>query len=150
MTIKQLLRNWKFAAIGLVVGVFICTAHADVVVVVSSKSTLTGLSNNRVEELFLGRESTFPNGEIAIPVDQSEHSPVRDFFYLKITGRTLPQMKSFWAKLIFTGQGYPPKEIGDDLAVRRAIANDPHLIGYIDDRMLDPSVKVVLTLRQGL
>jgi hypothetical protein len=62
------------------------------------------------------------------------------------TGRDLPQIKAVWSRLTFTGQGRPPKELADAVAVKKAVAADPRAIGYIDKADLDASVTVVLTL----
>ena len=61
-----------------------------------------------------------------------------------MTGKTPALLKAHWSKLVFTGRGQPPRELQDSAAVRRAVADDPGLIGYIDREALDPSVRQVL------
>jgi hypothetical protein len=46
--------------------------------------------------------------------------------------------------MIFTGRGQPPKEAPNSAAVRKLVADNPALIGYIDRSALDASVKPVL------
>ena len=120
--------------------------QADVVVIVSAHSTVSNLSNDQVSDLFLGRVAFFPNGANAVPVDQAEGSATRNQFYQKTIGKAAPQMKAYWARMIFTGRGQPPVEAGDDEAVKRTVANHPNLVGYIDKSALDATVKPVLTL----
>lgn len=122
-------------------------ARAELVVIVSASNPVKAMSYEQAADLFLGKAAEFPNGARAFPLDQSEGSPLRDAFYLKTSGKAPAQMKAHWARMLFTGRGQPPVESGDSAAIRRLVADNPTLIGYIDRGALDPSVHVVLTLR---
>ncbi|WEF35088.1 hypothetical protein [Pseudoduganella chitinolytica] len=56
-------------------------------------------------------------------------------------------MKAYWTKMIFTGRGQPPREAPNSAAVRRLVADNPGMIGYIERAALDPSVRPVLVLK---
>jgi ABC-type phosphate transport system substrate-binding protein len=116
---------------------------ADVVPVVSAKSEITTLTKVQLADIFLGRVSRFPNGVQAVPVDQSEDAPARVLFYAHLAGRSGAQMKAYWAKIIFTGRGQPPQEIHGNAELKRRIAQDPAAIGYIDDSLVDETIRVV-------
>ncbi|VVC83297.1 phosphate ABC transporter substrate-binding protein [Sideroxydans sp. CL21] len=120
------------------------SAQAEVVVVVSSKSSVTSLTAEQTAKIFLGKVVTFPNEHAAFPIDQPEGSAVRDEFYSKVTHKNSSQLTAYWAKIIFTGEGRPPQLIAGDMAVRKAIANNPNAIGYIDKSAVNHSVRVVL------
>lgn len=120
------------------------SAHADVVVVVSSKSPVKSLTAEQTAKIFLGKVVTFPNDQTAIPIDQPEGSTIRDEFYSKVAHKNSSQLTAYWAKVIFTGDGRPPKLIAGDVAVRKAIANNPNAVGYIDKSAVNRSVRVVL------
>jgi ABC-type phosphate transport system substrate-binding protein len=122
-------------------------ARAELVVIVSSKNPLKAISAEQVANLFLGKAAEFPGGARAVPLDQSEGSPLRDAFYQKTSGMAPVQMKTYWARMLFTGRGQPPVESGDSGAIRRLVADNPDLVGYIDRSALDSSVHAVLTLR---
>lgn len=128
---------------------FVENAYADVVVIVSAKSVVAHLSAEQVGRIFLGKVNTFPNGGNAAPVDQAAGAAIRDEFYAKVVRKSASQLTAYWAKMVFTGDGFPPKLLGGNAAVKQAIANDPDAIGYIDRSALDGSVKVVLD-PQGL
>jgi ABC-type phosphate transport system substrate-binding protein len=121
----------------------------DVVVIVSAKAPLVSLQQGQVADIFLGQLAFAPSAgkEIMNAVDQNVGSPVRDEFYSKVTGKTPQLVKAHWAKMIFTGRGQPPKEKPDNVAVRKLVAENPNLIGYIDKAALDASVKIVLEVR---
>ncbi len=137
-------RNSLKFALFLAVFTVAMNAYADVVVIVSSKSSVTSLTAEQVTKIFLGKVVTFPNGQAAVPIDQPEGSETRDDFYATVAHKNSSQLTAYWAKIIFTGDGRPPRLIAGDVAVRKTIANDPNAIGYIDKKALNRSVRVVL------
>jgi ABC-type phosphate transport system substrate-binding protein len=133
----------------IVIGLFLsfgsAEAVADVVAVVSAKNPVTTLSKNQVVDIFLGKANRFPDGREAVPIDQDEGSAAREEFYLKFADKSPAQIKAFWSKIIFTGRGQPPPEVSNDVEVKKFIAKHPDAIGYIDQKLVDESVKVILT-----
>lgn len=119
-------------------------AMADIVAVVSAKSPVSTLSKNQVVDIFLGKANRFPNGHQAVPVDQNEGSAAREEFYFKFAGKSPSQIKAFWSKIIFTGRGQPPQEVSNDIEVKKFIVEHPDAIGYIDQKLMDDSVKAIL------
>lgn len=111
-------------------------ARAEVVVIVSSKSTLAP-SVEQVCQSFLGKIKT------PVPITLSEKNATRDEFYSKSCNKDPAQVRSIWAKLIFTGSGTPPKEVENDKDMKKLVAADPLSIGYIDKKNLDASVKMI-------
>ena len=76
-----------------------------------------------------------------------ESSPVRDEFYSKATGKSAAQAKSYWAKLSFTGKGTPPREGAGSADIKKQVAENSGLIGYIEKSAVDASVKVLLSVQ---
>ncbi|CAH0258089.1 hypothetical protein SRABI118_03141 [Massilia sp. Bi118] len=120
---------------------------ADLVVIVSARSQVSALRPDQVAAIFLGQTARFPDGVEAVPLDLPLGSPLRNEFYLRVTSKTPALLKAHWSKMVFTGRGQPPAELLDSAAVRRRVAEDPELIGYIDRAALDPSVRPVLMVR---
>ena len=131
------------AAIGLALSLNCSASLADVVAVVSVKSPVTYLSKEQIADIFLCKTTLFPNGKLAIPIDQAEGSASRDEFYLKFTAKSYAQVKAYWSKLIFTGRGRPPKELLNDSEIKKQIAENPNEIGYIQRNMADSSVRIL-------
>lgn len=119
----------------------------DLVVVVSARSPIASLRVEQVAAIFLGQTPRFPNGAVATALDQPIGSNERDQFYLRVAGKTPALLKAHWSKMVFTGRGQPPRELAGSSAVRKAVADDPNLIGYIGREALDPSVRPVLLVR---
>ncbi len=121
-------------------------AAADLVVVVSARSPITALRAEQVADIFLSEATRFPDGGEVVALDLPIGSPLRDDFYLKVANRTPALMKAYWTKRIFTGRGQPPRELPNSQAVRKQVADNPSLIGYIERSALDASVRPVLVV----
>ena len=107
------------------------------VVVVSAKSPASSLTKEQSSDVFLGRTTSLT------PLDQPESSPLRDEFYSKVTGKSAAQAKSYWAKMSFTGKGTPPKEAQGSDDIKKLLATNPSLVGYIEKSAVDSNVKVI-------
>ena len=138
----QILRAGALAAVLLGAA---SLAHAEIVVVVSSKSGATALSADQASDIFLGKPSALPGGGQAVPIDQAEGA-TRDAFYQKALGKNAAQLKAYWSKQIFSGKGQPPKVAGDGAAVKALVASNPNMVGYIDKSAVDGTVKVLLSI----
>ena len=119
---------------------------AELVVIVSARSAVGPLRADQVADIFLGQVGRFPDGGEAIALDQSVGSPLRNEFYTKVTAKTPALVKAYWTKMIFTGRGQPPREAPNSWVIRKLVADNPTLIGYIDKSALDASVRPILTV----
>jgi ABC-type phosphate transport system substrate-binding protein len=116
---------------------------AELVVIVSAKSPVTALRPEQVADIFLAQSGRFPDGEPAVALDLPVGSPLRNEFYSAVAAKSPAMMKAYWTKMVFTGRGQPPRELASSAAVRRMVAENPAMIGYIDRAALDASVKAV-------
>ena len=137
----------KTPLIRLFGALLICLAsaalQADVVAVVSTKSSVITLSKSQVADIFLGKIGRYPNGTQAVPIDQEEGSTARTEFYTRYTSKSPAQMKAHWSKIIFTGRGKPPPSVANSIEARKLIAADSRAISYIDRSAVDSSVRVL-------
>jgi len=139
MTIKALIRN-VLISVSLIIAL---PAAAETAVIVSANNGNASIDADTISRIFLGKTSSFPDGSQAVPIDQNEGSAARNSFTDTVLGKNASQLKAYWSRLIFTGKGTPPKEAGDDAAVKALIAANPNMIGYVDASAVDGSVKVV-------
>jgi len=115
-------------------------ASAEIVVIVNKDNPASRMFSEQASQFFLGKSAMFT------PVDQAEGSKIRADFYQKVAEKDPAQVKAIWSKLVFTGKATPPKEYKSNAEVKKAVADDPKAIGYIDKSAVDDSVKVILTL----
>jgi hypothetical protein len=117
-------------------------AHAGAVVVVGASSLIQASSKSDVVKVFLGKKKSLP-GSVAIPIDQETGNSARTDFYGNTVKKTDAQLKSYWSRLIFTGKGQAPQVVGNDNDIKSMVANNPNLIGYIEESAVDGTVKVI-------
>jgi len=125
-------------ALALAAGVSSFASAGEIVVVMSPAAA--SLTKDQVANIYLGRSNDLK------PIDLPEANAAREAFYKKATDRDPAQVKAVWSRIVFTGQGQPPKEVADPAAVKKAVAADPKTVGYLDKSDVDASVKVVLSL----
>jgi ABC-type phosphate transport system substrate-binding protein len=118
----------------------------ELVIIVSADSQLQSLRADQVADIYLGQAVRLPDGEEAVALDQRVGSPLRDEFYSRVTGKTPSLVKAYWTKMVFTGRAQPPKEVAGSAGVRKLVADNPGMIGYVEKSALDPSVRAVLVL----
>ena len=141
MPIKKITRT---LALCLLFALSVTASASEIMVIVSASNQAGALRQDQVADIFLGQIGHFPDGTDVVALDQGIGSAIRDEFYLKVTSKTPPLLKAYWTKMIFTGRAQPPRELPDSIAVRKLVAANPNLIGYIDRSALDSSVKAVL------
>lgn len=144
MRIARIVQLGLFTVVG---GLWATTAYSEIVVIVSADSAVVALSVQQVSDIFLCKTGKFPDGEMVVPIDQADGSTIRREFYAKATGKSPELLKAYWSKVIFTGQGEPPREVADSEKIRNLVAKNPNYIGYIDKSAVDASVKMVFTVR---
>ena len=138
------LLNMHFCALSVLL-LFSSSGVAEILVVIGGENPSFSLSREQVSNIFLGKITELPNGSIAVPIDLSPASSMREEFYQTVTNHSAAQAKAIWAKLYFTGCGVMPREAPDSQAVKKILKSIPGSIGYIDRSALDDTVHVVYT-----
>ena len=131
---------------GLLTGMILSTSlcMAEVVVIVNPSNSAT-LSDEDISGIFLAKMKSFPNGGAAIPINQQPNADPTKVFNEKVVKKTDQQLKAYWSKLVFTGQGTPPKEVASDADVIQLVADNPNTIGYVNSATVTGNVKVIAT-----
>jgi ABC-type phosphate transport system substrate-binding protein len=124
----------------------ICS-QAEVKVVVHPNTTDTALSQSQAGKIFLGKVKELPSGYKIFPLDQEDEEVVKEEFYSKATNKKkVSQLKSYWARLVFTGKGRPPQTVMDDDEVLEFVSENPNMMGYVSGEADTSDVKVILTI----
>jgi ABC-type phosphate transport system substrate-binding protein len=135
-----------FTALVLFAGVMFDASSAELVVIVSARSTAPALRSDQVAAIFLGQSAQLPDGAYVTAIDQQVGSGIRDDFYVRVAAKSPALLKAYWSKLLFTGRGQPPREANGNATVKKLVAESPGLIGYIERSALDPTVRPVLVV----
>ncbi len=119
-------------------------AHAENVIVVSAKSSVSSMTKEQVADLYLGNTKEFPGGGIALPLLPNSGATRTEFFD-KVLGKNEAQAKAIWSRLVFSGKGSAPRDVADSAETVKLIAANPSCIGVIEKSAVNSSVKVVFT-----
>jgi ABC-type phosphate transport system substrate-binding protein len=118
-------------------------AQAGVVVIGNPGLGVSSLSADLISDIYLAKTVALPDGTRVKVVDQQEGSSARKTFYSKVIQKDETQLKAYWAKQIFTGKATPPDVMAGDKEVKAWVAGTQGGIGYVDDSVVDGTVKVL-------
>lgn len=122
---------------------FNSSALAELVVIVNKANNIASMKQSEIARLFLGKSSEFSDGSKAIPINQPLSSATRQQFDSTVLNRSEAQMKSYWSKMMFSGEGSPPVEMNGDLEVLQRVMSDANVIGYVDSSAVNDAVKII-------
>lgn len=138
------MRNFIHFVLLVFAGVFIAPiARAELVVIVNTESGVNSLDSSDLVNIFMGRYQKFPSGVTAFPVDLQG---ARDTFYKTLVDKTLPEVNSYWARLVFSGRASPPRQVLDAAEVVEIVRSNRGAIGYVDRELVGNYVTVVYSL----
>lgn len=122
-------------------------SHADdIAVIAHPQAAFDSLTKAEVRLLFLGKNKSLPSHQTAIPLMHVEDSPLRIRFDRAVMDRDPKQSRAYWAQMIFTGRGKPPRQLNNDNEIKQEVGRNPDAIGYINAAAVDNTVKVVLRI----
>ena len=122
------------------------TARAEIVLVTAIDSTVSELSRDEAEQLYMGRRAALSARGALLLLDLPT-GPVRDQFYRLLTGKNPSQIRAYWSRMVFTGRALPPTESADVNDARRILLENPNAIAYLPSTYADdPSLRVLLRL----
>ena len=61
--------------------------------------------------------------------------------------KTLPEINSYWARLVFSGRASPPRQVQDDAEVIEIVSDNRGAIGYVDRSLVNEQVQIVFSFR---
>jgi hypothetical protein len=86
-------------------------AWAESIAVVTKDDTvLTSLTRQEVSDLFLGKRKLVVAGIPLTPVDVADEA-LREAFYQGVAEMSASRVNAYWARLVFSAQGRPPRKL---------------------------------------
>ncbi len=131
---------------GVILAMGISGAHAEIALIAHPGNAEKSLTSEQVKQIFLGKTGNFPAGNKVVPVDQKDGDSLKNEFYTKVIQKDPSEIKAYWSKLVFAGKGTPPSVLNGDDEVKAWVAKNPDGLGYINKKLVDGSVKVLLTI----
>jgi ABC-type phosphate transport system substrate-binding protein len=118
----------------------------SIVVVVNPKNAVQSLGRDEVINIFLGGFRQFPSGLAAVPVDLPREDAARREFYRLLTGKTLPEINAYWARLTFSGKTRPPVQARRVEEAWSLVMEADNAIAYFERSKVDERLKIVFEL----
>lgn len=101
------------------------------------------LDRKFVEDAFLKKIASWPNGDVVHPADLAPDSPTRRVFTHDVLNRSVEAVKGYWQQRIFSGRDVPPPEFSRDEEVIEYVLRHPGGIGYVSGSTRVGGCKVV-------
>ncbi len=137
----------KFLVFSLLLFISNSAGAEEMAIIVHPSNAITDLTLNDFKHLYLRRQKTFPNRITAAPFDVADNAQLRDDFLMLVTEKTSKQLESYWAYLIFSGEGEPPIKVESYETMLKMVSTNSGGIGYLPKSLVnDELVKVVLTI----
>lgn len=128
--------------IGLVsVLAFAAPAVAEETVIVNGASAVADLSEDDLKDYYLGKKASWPDGSKVVVVVLKD-GPSHDKLMGKL-GKSSSQFTTGWKKLVFTGKGAMPEQVGNEDELVAFIAKTPGAIGFADAGKVKDGVKAI-------
>ncbi len=120
-------------------------ACADIAVVTNLDNDIE-LSLEEIRLRFLGKHLNKGSAATQIkPVNLPFGHPSRSLFDRQALDKSEANIRTYWARMIFTSRARPPIEFEAEAQVLQYIQQHPKAVGYIDTKSIDDSVKVLYT-----
>lgn len=119
----------------------------EAVLVVHRDNPILSLELTEVRSIFLGKKVFWDDGN-AIEVLLQESGETHRNFSQNILGKSPRQLSMYWKRVLFSGEGLPPREVTGDEEMLETIAANTKAIGYIDNSVNDNRVKSVSIIRE--
>jgi hypothetical protein len=110
-----------------------------------ASSAAAALPKNALSAVFGMRLRTWPDGSpIKVFVLPSDH--LVHIRFCKQVLRVFPhQLRTAWDRLVYSGTGQAPTEVGSEAEMREKLATTPGAIGYLERNSLDDNIKILPT-----
>lgn len=121
-------------------------------VVVNPEADLQQLNRGEVINLFMGRSRKLDQNSLALPLDIANNNDTKAAFYQMLVNRDLPEINSYWTRVMFAGDASPPRQVSNFDQVRQLIRDNRGTIAYFPESELEKfdkeDFKVVFVLSE--
>ena len=101
------------------------------VIAVSNDVDISKISQNDLQNIFLGRKTHWDNGKRIKIALSAENSTKLDEFLVNTVGKSKRRFKKYWLKKVFAGYGIAPKIFTDNEKAIKFTQEQENSITYI-------------------
>jgi len=116
-----------------------------VVIIVNPNVSVTTLSQNAVRAMFAMKLLEWPDGQPVRVFVLPDDNPLHRAFCKEALDVYPYQLRQTWDRLVYSGTGQAPTEVGSEQEMLRKVASTPGALGYV--RKIKPGDRVrILTV----
>ena len=136
------MKRIRFCLLSLLLLCFSGVSWADVTIIAHKDSSESSLSAKELQEIFLGKRVQWKDNSTIHPSTVKGGALHGDFLkqYVK---KSPAQWIAHWKRMVFTGNGTPPKQFASQEELLEYVANTPGAIGYIDEATTAENVLIL-------
>lgn len=125
----------------MIVAVSVTSLSAEETVILNGGSALASLSEDDLKDYYLGKKASWPDGSKVVVVVLKD-GPSHEKLMSKL-GKSSSQFTTGWKKLVFTGKGAMPEQVGSEDELVAYVAKTAGAIGFVDAGKVKDGVKAV-------
>lgn len=121
----------------------------NVVLIVSQKNPLDSLTTKELQDYFMKKDRTWPNGNAVRFFDHRDDNKIRKVFLDKYIKKTSREVELYWiGEKIYTGH-IAPIQITSDSMMVKMVSRFPGGIGYVSKKFPLPKTVKIITVKEG-
>lgn len=97
---------------------------------VNESESVMQLTEDQVKDLFMGKKIVLPGNATRVVLFDCPDKAIREAFYQRVAKKTDIQMRAYWTRMQFTGEGIPPRKPANALELREKLATTEGAVGY--------------------
>ena len=131
--------------------IIIEASHANdadnIVIIVNQKNLETSISVKELQDYFLKKDRTWPNGDAVRFFDHRDDNKNRKVFLMKYLKKTSREMELYWiGEKIYTGH-IAPIQITSDSMMAKMVSRFPGGIGFVSKNFKLPKTVKILSVK---
>jgi ABC-type phosphate transport system substrate-binding protein len=115
------------------------------IAVIVHRDRRDALDTPTVARIYLRKQRFWDDGSPIIPLNREAGNPLREAFSKRVLGVGSEKLSAYWNEQYFHGV-LPPPTLSSSQAVARFVASEPNAIGYVEEGVVDSSVRVAAIL----
>ena len=117
-------------------------AWADILIIANQNVSETTVTTKDLQEIFLGKRVQWKDSSAIHPVTVKD-SKFHKAFLRHYVNRSSAKWNAHWKRMVFTGNGTPPKQFATQQELLDYVANTAGAIGYIDSETPVEKVAII-------
>lgn len=146
----QIVKKFALLAIAILLSTAQAFAAQNVVVIVNQKNALDSLTTKELQDYFMKKDRTWPNGDAVRFFDHRDENKNRKAFLDKYIKKTSREVELYWiGEKIYTGH-IAPIQITSDSMMVKMVSRFPGGIGFVDKKFKLPKSVKIISIKEGV